>query len=61
MGEIYVAIEPIKYEDLDQKLRIEQQTFNIFSAEDLQVNDKLDGFRIRRVLNLMGITIAESQ
>lgn len=61
LGTIPVSLEPFKMEDLDQKLRIEQQSYMLFTAQPVQINDFINDMRVYRVIPLMGIWVGECQ
>lgn len=61
MGNIYVLMERVEREFQDATLRAKEETRRVISNADLKLNDLLNGFQVKRVDKVWGVTLAEVQ
>ena len=61
LGTIWALKEPITREPIDLTLRIKEQAFRIITNAELRDGDILDDMVVRRVDDVLGLTLAELQ
>jgi hypothetical protein len=57
MGLIWSALEPVGMES--DQIKISQHKYRLLVAEDVQVNDRIDGLVVRSVTEQLGLRICE--